>query len=81
MNTLNFTLASPKSADDFERFYLFRWQQLRQPLNLPLGSERDSLDTQSFHCMALYKQNSIIGVGTIQPTDSVAMRIRYMAVI
>ena len=80
LNKIDFTLTSPKSDEDFERYYQFRWQQLRKPLKLPLGSERDLLDAESFHCMALDNQNSVIAVGSIQPTDSKAMRIRYMAV-
>lgn len=79
-NRLGFILKPPKTDNDFERYYEFRWQQLRQPLNLSVGSERDSLDIDSFHCMALDKRNSIIGVGSIQSCDSDAMRIRYMAV-
>lgn len=79
LNKLDFILTSPKSDNDLERYYQFRWQQLRKPLNLPLGSERDPLDVQSFHCMAVSQKNSIIGVGSIQPADN-AMRIRYMAV-
>ena len=74
-------LTSPKSDSDFERYYQFRWEQLRKPLNLPLGSERDPLDEQSFHCVATNDKNSILGVGSIQPADNNAMRIRYMAVM
>ena len=77
---MDFVLTSPKSDDDFERYFQFRWQHLRKPLNLPLGSERDILDTESFHCMALDNQHSVIAVGSIQPTNNDAMRIRYMAV-
>ena len=80
LNKLDFILISPESDDDFERYYQFRWQQLRKPLKFPLGSERDSLDINSFHCIALDNENSIIGVGSIQPVDNNAMRIRYMAV-
>jgi predicted GNAT family N-acyltransferase len=77
----DFILTSPKSEDDFERYYEFRWEQLRKPLNLPLGSERDPLDERSFNCMALNCENLIIGVGSIQSADNNTMRIRYMAVM
>ena len=80
LNQLDFILTSPKSDNDFERYYQFRWEHLRKPLNLPLGSERDPLDTQSFHSMVVNQENSIIGIGSIQPADNNAMRIRYMAV-
>jgi predicted GNAT family N-acyltransferase len=80
LNKLDFILTSPKSYDDFERYYQFRWQQLRKPLKLPAGSERDPLDKQSFHCMVVAAENSIVAVGSIQPLESNIMRIRYMAV-
>lgn len=80
LNKLDFILISPESDDDFERYYQFRWQQLRKPLKFPLGSERDQLDKQSFHCMAITDEDSIIAVGSIQPLENNIMRIRYMAV-
>lgn len=80
MNQLDFILRSPQFDSDFECYYHFRWEELRRPLNLPLGSERDALDAQSFHCMAVNRENSIVGVGSIQPADNNFMRIRYMAV-
>ncbi len=81
LDTLTYKIICPHSHDEYERYFRFRWEQLRKPLKLPLGSERDSLDSQSFHCAAIHKQNSIIGVGSIQPAENQAMRIRYMAVI
>jgi len=75
-----YTLTSPVSQDDFEKLYQFRWEQLRKPLNFPQGSERDSLDNTSFHCMAVDENNTVIGAGSIQPCEVDIMRIRYMAV-
>jgi ribosomal protein S18 acetylase RimI-like enzyme len=80
LSSLGFILTSPKSDEELERYYQFRWEQLRKPLHLPLGSERDPLDAQSFHCVALVKYNSVIGVGSIQSSGNDAMRIRYMSV-
>ncbi len=80
MNKLDYVLISPKSDDDFERYYQFRWEQLRKPLDLPRGSERDALDNQSYHCMVQLSEGLSIGVGSIQPQEDNTMRIRYMAV-
>ena len=71
-----FTLTKPKSAVEFERYYQFRWQQLRAPLNLPLGSEKDECELKAFHSMALATDNSIIGVGRIHLDAANIMRIR-----
>lgn len=80
MDRLDVVLATPESQNDFDRYYRFRWEQLRQPLNLPVGSERDQMDHLSYHCMALTRKNVIVGVGSIQPQENRLMRIRYMAV-
>ncbi len=80
LDRLELVLTSPKSQDEFDRYYRFRWEQLRQPLNLPAGSERDQFDRISYHCMALTSENVLVGVGSIQPQENSLMRIRYMAV-
>lgn len=74
-----FTITSPVTAEDFERYYLFRWQQLRQPLHYPPGSERDAREASAYHCMALDENDSIIGVGRIHLEHSQRAQIRYMA--
>ena len=80
LNKLAFTLTFPKSHDDYKRYYQFRWEQLRKPLDLPFGSELDPLDEISFHCMAVINQDELVGIGSIQPAEIDSMRIRYMAV-
>ena len=76
----DYELRSPKSAEEFDKYFYFRWQQLRQPLNLPLGSERDEHEQNSFHCMAVTPDLKIIGVGRVNSESCDVMRIRYMAV-
>ena len=75
-----FILRSPQSPEEFDKYFHFRWQHLRQPLNLPLGSEQDEDEQKSFHCMAIMPDKKIIGVGRINADSSDSMRIRYMAV-
>ena len=73
-------LRSPRTAEEFSAYYNFRWQHLRQPLNMPAGSEQDSNEGDSFHCMAVCPDQTIIGVGRINQESLSVMRIRYMAV-
>ncbi len=79
MGNESFFLASPKLPDEFEQYYQFRWEQLRKPLSFPLGSERDAYETQAFHCMAITRENKIIGIGRIHFDTKQSARIRYMA--
>ena len=76
----NISLTSPNTSIEFERYYQFRWQQLRKPLKLPIGSEQDEYESVSFHCVALDSKQEIIAVGRISPESDNQMRIRYMAV-
>ena len=80
MNNAAYKIISPHSAEDFQRYYRFRWALLRQPLKLPAGSEQDAMETQAFHCMAVAADQSIMAVGRIHCTDRLNTRIRYLAV-
>ena len=73
------TYKSPVTDKEFLDYYSFRWQMLRQPLNLPRGSEQDDIEMQSFH-IAAYEGKTIIGVGRIHIEPDHSARIRYMAV-
>ncbi|MEM7400327.1 MAG: GNAT family N-acetyltransferase [Pseudomonadota bacterium] len=70
---------SPNTNDEFEKYFKFRWEILRKPLGLALGSEQDRFDTTAFH-IAAFKNQNIIGVGRIQIENDKTSRIRYMAV-
>ena len=69
----------PLAPEEFEEYFSFRWVQLREPLGLPRGSERDSLEDTAFH-IAAYDEQSIIGVGRLHMETDGTARIRYMAV-
>lgn len=75
-----FKLCAPVSEEEFTRYFQFRWQQLRQPLQLPLGSEQDALDPQAYHCMAVTTDRTIIGVGRIHLDTPITAQVRFMAV-
>ena len=73
-------LLSPRTPEEFKSYYNFRWQQLRQPLNLPPGSEQDDYEADAYHCMAMSPDHKILGVGRINLHAPRVMRIRYMAI-
>ena len=70
---------SPRSNQEFERYFFFRWQNLRQPLAAPIGTERDTLEDQAHHIMVLI-DDVITAVGRIHQSTSESGQIRYMAV-
>ena len=70
---------SPETPEEFAEYFLFRWQMLRKPLNLPRGSEQDSIEDKSFH-IAAYDDQTIVAVGRIHIESNQTARIRYMAV-
>ena len=70
---------SPRTKEEFENYYNFRWKQLRKPLGLERGSEQDELEKSAFH-IAAFDNNYLIGVGRIQLEQNSLARIRFMAV-
>ena len=73
-------IISPVSNDDFEKYFDLRWRVLRKPWNQPRGSEKDELEEQSYHLMAIDDQQKIIGCGRLHFTTDSHAQIRYMAV-
>jgi len=71
---------SPKTAQEFEQYYQLRWLVLRQPWGQAQGSERDSLEQESFHRMIIDESNKVIAVGRLEKTNQFSGQIRYMAV-
>lgn len=79
---MNISVKSPKSKNDFLKYYNFRWELLRKPYNQPKGSECDNLEDISHHIMLTTLKN-IIGVGRIhfiRKNNNKIAQIRYMAV-
>lgn len=46
-----FKLITPKTENQLNKYYQFRWQMLREPWRMPIGSERDEYDGMSHHRM------------------------------
>jgi thioesterase domain-containing protein len=71
---------SPQTTEEFEQYYQLRWQVLRQPWGQALGSERDSLEQESFHRMIIDENNKVLAVGRLEKTSQFSGQIRFMAV-
>ena len=75
-----YSLRRPVSEEDFRQYFDFRWRLLRAPWKQPQGSERDAIESECFHLMALNAEQDIVGVGRLQLNNETVSQIRYMAV-
>lgn len=75
-----YQVIEPKTEEEFERYYQFRWEQLRSPFNLPKGSEKDEYDQASAHRMILDRHHRPIVVGRLYQISADEAQLRYMAV-
>lgn len=72
-------IKSPETPEEFEKYYYLRWKILRAPWNQPKGSEKDDLEKQSIHIIAV-ENDEVIGVGRAHFNSSSEAQFRYMAV-
>ncbi|MDN3679562.1 bifunctional GNAT family N-acetyltransferase/hotdog fold thioesterase [Vibrio tapetis subsp. quintayensis] len=75
-----FKLITPKTANQQNKYYHFRWQMLREPWRMPIGSERDEYDEMSHHRMIVDGKGRPMAVGRLYITPDNEGQIRYMAV-
>ena len=75
-----YNIISPKNKKDFDKYYYFRWEYLRKPLDQKLGTEQDDIENKSIHRMVLDNHQKIIAVGRIHYNTSIESQIRYFAV-
>lgn len=76
---LEMILSTPRTRDEFERYYDLRFRVLREPWGQPRGSEKDALEDTSLHVMAT-EGPMVVGVGRGQMNTKDEAQIRYMAV-
>lgn len=74
-------IIEPQTQQEFEAYYLVRYQTLRKPWNQPIGSEKDEFESSSIHAMALNGKDEIIGVCRLQKNTDFEFQIRFMGVI
>ncbi|ORT51678.1 hypothetical protein ST37_04835 [Vibrio sp. qd031] len=75
-----YKLIVPKTENQLNKYYHFRWQMLREPWQRPLGSERDEFDELSHHRMIVDSRGRPIAIGRLYITPQDEGQIRYMAV-
>ncbi|EKO4005553.1 bifunctional GNAT family N-acetyltransferase/hotdog fold thioesterase [Vibrio fluvialis] len=75
-----FKLITPKTDNQLNKYYHFRWQLLREPWRMPIGSERDEYDAMSHHRMIVDSRGRPIAIGRLYITPDNEGQIRYMAV-
>ena len=73
-------LQEPVSPEDFENYYLLRWEVLRKPWNQPRGTEKDENEATSIHVMALNEKDECVGVSRLQFNSSEEAQVRFMGV-
>ncbi|MGL6027404.1 MAG: YiiD C-terminal domain-containing protein [Vibrio sp.] len=75
-----FKLLTPNSDHQLNKYFHFRWQMLREPWRMPLGSERDEYDALSHHRMIVDSRGYPIAIGRLYITPDCEGQIRFMAV-
>lgn len=71
---------TPSSEQDFEKYFDFRWQMLRQPWNYPPGSEKDEYEKVAQHRMVLDANGAVVACGRVHLNTSEEAQIRHIAV-
>lgn len=70
----------PITAEDFDKYFQFRWEMLRKPWNYPEGSEKDEYEQVSEHRMALNAKGDVVAIGRVHLNTSEEAQLRHMAV-
>jgi len=74
------SLVEPRTAEDFKHYYDLRWRILRAPWKQPRGSEKDIMEEDSYHLMAIDSSGNVIGVARLHLNTPQQAQIRFMAV-
>ena len=76
---MNIKIKSPEIAEDFKQYYRLRWKILRAPWHQAEGSEKDELENESIHHMAIL-DNRVVAIGRLHFINETTAQICYMAV-
>ncbi|OOE38742.1 GNAT family N-acetyltransferase [Salinivibrio kushneri] len=75
-----FKIVTPRTEQELERYYDFRYRMLREPWHAPRGSERDAYDGNACHRMIVDSDDDPVAIGRLYLTPDNDGQIRYMAV-
>ena len=77
---LNYFIKSPKTPEEWDNYFLFRWEMLRKPLGMSKNSLKDELESSSFHLIAIDEYKKVVGSGRVHFNSDEEAQIRYMAI-
>ncbi len=72
-------IRTPRTNEEFNKYYELRWRILREPWSKPRGSEKDGSEEGAIHIMA-YIERRVVGVGRVHFNNKIEAQIRYMAI-
>ena len=75
-----FTISKPKSEQELNDYFNFRWLWLRKQWGFPEGSEKDEYETVSEHRVILNPTGQIVACGRIHLNSAEEAQIRHVAV-
>ncbi len=75
-----FRIDTPKTEEQLEAYFKFRWEMLKKPWDHPLGSEKDEYETVSEHRMVVDSNSNIVAVGRVHLNTSDEAQVRHIAV-
>ncbi|WP_305416911.1 bifunctional GNAT family N-acetyltransferase/hotdog fold thioesterase [Photobacterium leiognathi] len=75
-----FRLVTPQTDEQLANYYHFRWRMLREPWQMPKGSERDAYDDLSEHRMIINNREQVVAIGRLYLTPDNEGQVRFMAV-
>ena len=70
----------PDNEEELQKYFHFRWQILREPFNLPEGSEKDEYESVAEHRMITDHKGNVIAVGRVHLNDPKEAQIKHIAV-
>jgi len=74
-------IIKPQTIEEFEAYYLIRYNTLRKPWGQTMRSEKDEAEKTSIHLMAIDDNNQVLGVCRLQFNSTDEAQLRYMGVI
>ena len=77
---MNYTIKSPETESEWERYFNFRWEKLRKPLGMSKETLKDDKEQDSYHLIAVDNKEEVIGTGRLHFNNEKEGQIRYMAV-
>ena len=76
----NYFIKPPKSKEEWQNYFIFRWELLRKPLGMSKESLEDDIEDSSYHLMGINDENDVIASGRVHFNNKKEAQIRYMAV-